>query len=102
MAMLTSRQLSEWEAYNELDPIGSWRDDFRISYLIMMIVNIALATNGKEGAKPKKIDDFLLIWDEELRENIKKSQTIDQMKEVLSEIANYQNELVATNQKSEK
>jgi len=64
---LTATQLREWEAYDRLDPVGSWREDYRLAFLSSLMVNIAIQQNGKKGTKLTDVKDFLLIWDEELQ-----------------------------------
>jgi len=91
---LTSRQLSEWEAYDRLDPIGEWRADFRMTYLV---TNILRALYGKEGVEMVVPLDFMPKWDEdesdEKTDIIKswsvrgwverKRQTVEEMKQVV-------------------
>jgi hypothetical protein len=56
---LTSYQLAEWEAYDELDPIGEWRDDFRIASLSSLISNIVLALyQDPEEKKQGKVPEY--------------------------------------------
>jgi hypothetical protein len=69
LGQLTSSQLSEWEAYDRLDPIGSWRHDFSIAQLSSTITNIVNAIYKEEG-KPvvqTNASDFMPIWDKEER-----------------------------------
>lgn len=72
MDCLTSVQLSEWEAYDRLDPIGTWRDDYRMASIESTLVNIHNAMNTKEGERPTQTAaiDFLPIWDKEEREKL--------------------------------
>jgi hypothetical protein len=58
-------QLSEWEAYDRLDPIGTWRDDFRMAYLSSLITNLTISVHGKKGAKTTNPIDFLPDWGEQ-------------------------------------
>jgi hypothetical protein len=95
---LTSRQLSEWEAYDRLDPIGTWRDDFRMAYLAAQMTNLTIAVHGKKGAKQVSTIDFMPNWDEEKIIEPKK-QSVEEMKSIILGIANAQNKKMAVQQK---
>jgi len=86
LADLTSKQISEWLAYDKLDPIGSWREDYRLAFISSLITNIALRQYGKKEAKLTEVSDFMLIWDEEARRK-SKEQTPEEMKEILLNLA---------------
>lgn len=101
MNELTSIQLSEWEAYDRLDPIGGWRSDFRIASLISIIVNIARSVWGKEGIKMSVPLDFMPEWDKEI-ELETKQQTVEEMKQILLSIASRQNKEVERKKRKEK
>jgi hypothetical protein len=64
---LTSRQLSEWEAYDTLDPIGTWREDIRFAKLMSLLQNFVSAIYKKEEDEVKYSTplDFMPIWDVE-------------------------------------
>ena len=98
---MTSAQLSEWEAYDRLDPVGSWRDDFRTASLMAHIVNVINALYAAKGATPKVSDpmDYMPNWDGEKR---KKKQSVEEMKELLLGIAKNQNKNVAKEKNREK
>ena len=89
---LTSKQISEWEAYDRLDPIGEWREDFRLAYLSSLITNISISVHGKKGAKLTQPIDFMLEWGKEKKEIEK--QSTDQIKEALMSFAKGQNRRV--------
>lgn len=76
--------MAEWQAFNNLEPIGEQRDDFRISYLATIITNLAISIHGKKGSKPKEIKDFLLDWDSS---KPKGTQSPEDMKRVFMDIA---------------
>jgi len=86
---LTSTQISEWEAYDKIDPIGEWRADYRMSVLASLVMNIAIKTHGKRGTKTTEFMDFFPIWDEEQRKQKEKGQTIAEMKNALQGIASH-------------
>jgi len=107
---LTSVQLSEWEAYDRLDPIGKWRDDFRIASLTSVVTNIArtLYHDSKKGELVlTSPSDYMPKWniDEEEEEEvledlpegmfrswtnqgwvIREKQTMEQQKRILTGI----------------
>ena len=87
MDQLSSAQLSEWEAYDKIDPIGSWRDDYRMAVLDSLIINIVSKLYAKKGHTPKEVlpTDFMPNWTGEKR--IERKQSVADMKSVLMNIA---------------
>lgn len=53
---LTSTQLSEWMAYDLIEPFGEEREDFRMGILASTIANIYKSPKRK---KPYKAQDFM-------------------------------------------
>lgn len=87
--MLTSRQISEWEAYDRIDPVGEWREDFRMAFLSSLITNLAISIHGKKGTKQTTLMDFMPKWDvDEPKKGLPMSQSIEDMKKVMYDIAN--------------
>ena len=86
--------MSEWEAYDRIDPIGSWRDDFRGAKLESLILNIVNQLYAKKGDKPQITTalDFMPDWaGEGKKQEVKKVQTAEDMKKIFQEIAKVQN-----------
>lgn len=48
-------QFSEWLAYAEIDPIGSWREDFRAAQVAATVINM----NRSSKTKAVKITDLM-------------------------------------------
>ena len=90
MDQLTSKQLSEWEAYDKLDPIGTWREDFRLAYLSSLLTNLVISIHGKKGTKHTTPMEFLLNWDVDAKVEPKK-QSVEEMKQILMGLAKSQN-----------
>jgi len=90
---LTSKQLSEWEAYDRMDPIGMWRDDYRLAYISSLLTNLTISVHGKKGTKNTNPIDFMLDWDLG-KEKQPKKQSIEEMKSILFGIADTQNRRV--------
>jgi hypothetical protein len=88
---LTSKQISEWEAYDRIDPIGTWREDFRMAYLSSLITNLTISVHGKKGAKTTSPIDFMPEWDKDAIKLGKPTQTVEEMKQILLGIAKTQN-----------
>ena len=86
-------QISEWEAYDRLDPIGEWRDDFRMAKIESLLVNITNALYHKEHEQPAvtKPIDFMVRWGEETEEVEPNQQSAEEMKKIFMEIADAQN-----------
>lgn len=99
MDQLTSKQISEWEAFDTIDPIGKWRDDFRFAKLESLLINIVnqLYHDPKKG-KPALTNpiDFMPDWTGEGTLQEPKKQSVEEMKETLMRIAHSQNKRVKT------
>jgi hypothetical protein len=93
---LTSLQLSEWEAYDKLDPIGTWRDDFRMAYLSSLVTNLTISVNGKKGAKMTSPIDFLPDWADQ-----RGAKVIDDVKPLAQQIKEIFGAIAKANKKKE-
>jgi len=88
LEQLTSEQLSEWEAYDRLEPVGEIRGDVRNALLCMLVANLAQSVWGKKGRhRMFELQDFLPRWDESVGEKERTPQSVEEMKEVLKTIA---------------
>lgn len=96
---LTLKQLQEWEAYDVIDPVGKWRDEFQIASLSSLIVNIVNQLYHKEGETPKIVSaiDFMPDWSGEKKQS--KKQSVEEMKQVLLGIARTQNRMIERKRK---
>jgi hypothetical protein len=104
LSQITSAQLSEWEAYDRLDPIGSWRQDFNHASLISKITNIANAIYCEKDKKPvvTNAGDFMPIWDKEERKRLEikrekeqvEIQSAEDMKSFLMSFTKVHNERI--------
>ena len=95
MDQLSSKQISEWEAYDRIDPIGTWRDDFRLAKIESLITNIVQQLYAKKGSTPKLTTpiDFMVDWTGDKVVEPKK-QSVEDMKSILLGIAGSQNKKV--------
>ena len=59
---LSGKQISEWEAFNRIQPIGARRFDFYYSSLMMTLHNIAVGFSGGKSAKQFEFKDFVPNW----------------------------------------
>lgn len=85
---LTANELAEWEAFDRLEPIGGWRDDYRLAYLCSLLTNIAISQSGRKNIKMTDPEKFLLTWGEYRFQNEKvQVQSVEEMKEALLGIA---------------
>jgi hypothetical protein len=82
-------QLSEWEAYDRIDPIGTWREDFRMAYLCSLVTNLVISVHGKKGAKTTNVIDFMPEWGKHEEDKVIESgkSLAEQIKEVFGSIA---------------
>ena len=97
MDRLTSVQLSEWEAYDRIDPIGTWRDDYRMASLQATMINIHNACNTEEGKTPTATNpsDFLPIWDKFERERLNEQAEELKQTELRQSVEQIKNNLFA-------
>jgi len=88
---LSGPQLSEWEAYDRLDPIGAWRDDFGIATLVSAMTNIVRSLYWDEEkygkAKMTGPADFMPGWDKEQVKSEPIRQSVEEMRQVMYTIA---------------
>lgn len=59
MKGLNSFQLSEWQMYDRIDPIGEWRNDFRFADFEALIINTVRMLYAEKG----KIVDLVTAKD---------------------------------------
>jgi len=93
---LNARQLSEWEAYDRIDPIGGFRLDYEAAAIQSQIQNIALAAWAKKGHKPEftTYKDFMPMWGIKEGEKETPVQSVEQMKEFLLAFATKHNKRI--------
>jgi hypothetical protein len=82
LAKLTSRQVSEWWAYDTLEPFGERVDWLRMGVLAATIVN---CTPRKKGSKAAKPEDF--IPPEVRTPKVGHKQSVNDMKSLLMAMA---------------
>lgn len=99
MDSLTSRQLSEWEAYDRIDPIGTWTDYMKFAQLESLIFNIVSKLYTKKGHTPVTTTpaDFMPNWSMEKKEP--KRQTVEEQKKILLDIFGKHNKKEANNKR---
>jgi hypothetical protein len=94
---LTSSQISDWEVYDKMDPIGTWRDDFRFAKLTALVQNIVFSLYHVKGQPEPK---YISVTDEmpdflgEKQEKDNEEQSVDMMRQLLLGIASAQNKKV--------
>jgi hypothetical protein len=91
---LTSAQISEWEAYDRVDPIGKWRDELSIASLTSVVVNLARQLyHDPKKSKPTFVspNDFMINWGEVVEPKPEpEKQTPEEMFQILSGLAQVQ------------
>lgn len=88
--------MSEWEAFNRIQPIGKRRLDVYFSQFMVTIHNIALGFSGAKNAKKFKVEEFIPNWS-----GIKESEpdmTPEQIKQFWIAFAEKQNKKVLEEQ----
>ena len=97
MEDITSAQLSEWEAFDRIDPIGKFRDELMIANFEALVLNIVNKLYAKKGHVPKLVSpvEFMPNWSGELTKLQEgKKQSVEEMKSVLMSFAKDQNKRV--------
>jgi hypothetical protein len=72
LSNLDSRELTEWMAYDLIEPFGPWREDLRAGIISSTIAN-ALRSKGGRTYQPA---DFLPQFGEQQQERMTPEQTI--------------------------
>ena len=81
---LTASQLAEWEAYNTLEPVGDYRQDYMMAQLTSIFYNFASSFGSKDGRrKIAKIPDFI-PWMEQPEEKREDQSLVEMKKSILS------------------
>jgi len=88
LGRLTSTQISEWRAYDRIEPIN--RGEIGWAMLCSVVSNIAISLYGKEGKRYTKPEDFLSMYGH-VTKVAKKEQTVEEQKRLLLLIAGIQN-----------
>jgi len=96
---LTSAQLSEWEAYDRLDPIGTWREEYRTAKLCSVIDNNFRWAHGKKGTEMTKPVDYMPDWDMSDTKTSVKKQSPNEIKEFLLRFAKVHNKQIERQKK---
>ena len=58
---MTGDQQTEWEAFDRLEPVGGYKQDFRFAQLCDLLYVLANALGGGKQVK-SKIQDFMPWW----------------------------------------
>lgn len=77
---MTTRELAEYAALNEIDPFGEQRADLRIGILASLIANI---NRDPKKSKPFRPMDFMAFIPEEQRAQFKKTAETKDLSEAI-------------------
>ena len=72
LAGMSSKQFSEWMAYDTLEPFGEIRADIRNAMLCAILVNI----NRGKNSKPAKLEDFMPTFDKKWMDEVQEELTL--------------------------
>lgn len=77
MDRVSSRELTEWQAYAQLEPFGEERNDYRMATSTTALANTLVGViTGKRGKFT--IDDFLLFKDAPEKPSISDEEAAEQ------------------------
>jgi hypothetical protein len=84
---LTAEQIEEWAAYDKIDPIGGFRQDYESAAIQSTVQTLALAIFSKRGVRPEftTYQDFMPRWGE--KDTGTQVQSVEEMKDVLMALA---------------
>lgn len=85
MDCLTSEQLAEWEAYDRLEPIGGFRQDYRFAQVCHLIFELAQSIYGKKDKRTRSHPTDFMPWGPMEKPKAKK-QTAEEIKTALTAI----------------
>ena len=72
---ISSKELSEWIAFSNIEPFGEFRADIRAAMIACVMANSWRGSNQPAF----KISDFMITF------NNKKEQTVDEIKSILKQ-----------------
>lgn len=90
---ITSDELSEWEAFDRIEGIGDWKEDYRLAFLSSLFVNVNRRIHDKKGSKMTTPEDFLITWGADRlqkEDNATQQQSMEEMKNILFSMASKQ------------
>ena len=58
---LSNTQLMEWRAFDAMEPIGEYRNDYMMGQLTALVYNLAQSIHGKKNSvnEPLRTEDFI-------------------------------------------
>jgi len=65
LARISSAELTEWMAFNVIDPFGNWRTDFQTGILAAVTANHSFAP----PTKPRVPEDYILFGEKQKRDD---------------------------------
>jgi hypothetical protein len=91
---LTAEQVLEWEAYNELEPIGEYRRDYMQGQLLALVSNLATALYGPKNSTkpPAEPEDFIPWLEHTPKSDPSIARTPEEMKNLFQMLAKQQKE----------
>lgn len=69
--MLTGNQIAEWEAFDRLEPVGGYKQDFRFAQLCDLVYVLANALGGGKKIR-SNVRDFMPWWFAQYLEGVTK------------------------------
>ena len=78
--------MAEWRAYDQIEPIGGYREDYRMAQVCLMLHNLIQMQRGDGNWEKADLNDFMLWGPETRAPATDKRQSVEEMKAVLSAI----------------
>lgn len=83
---LSASQQAEWEAYDRLEPIGGYREDYRFAQVCLMLHKLMQMQRGDGKHTRADIHDFML-WGPERHVSITKRKSPEELKQMMMAVA---------------
>ena len=77
MQKLSYTEYAAWQAYYNIEPFGSIREDYRSGTICATLVNVARGLAGDKESKPVEAHDFIPTYD-----SIKEAEEVAEVEEM--------------------
>jgi hypothetical protein len=83
---MTLEQISDVEAYDKIEPIGGFREDYRFAQVCLMLHNQIQQQRGDGKWRKASLHDFML-WGPKVKVKETESQSVEEMKAIMLSLA---------------
>jgi len=84
---MTLEQISDVVAYDAIEPIGGYREDYRFAQVCLLLHNQIQQQRGDGKWRKANLQDFMLWGPKSKTESDDKPQSVDEMKAIMLSLA---------------